>query len=146
MTDTVSSRVDDAPPGCLFCQIASGRLPAKLIWSDDQAVAFLDINPWHLGHSLVIPRRHIDDGASSPQAWRQVAAGLTAVAERLKSRLGASGVNYLSNAGAAAGQEVFHFHVHVIPRYDDRPGMARLMSRDPAAARDLDALAAGLAD
>ncbi|MDR1266420.1 MAG: HIT family protein [Propionibacteriaceae bacterium] len=145
MTDSPSNR-DATEPDCLFCQIASGRLPAKLIWSDDQAVAFLDINPWHRGHSLVIPRRHLGDGAASPQAWHEVAAGLTAVAERMKNHLGASGINYLSNAGAAAGQEVFHFHVHVIPRYDDQPGMARLMSRDPAAAQDLDALAASLAD
>ncbi|MDR0990828.1 MAG: HIT domain-containing protein [Propionibacteriaceae bacterium] len=129
---------------CLFCRIVAGDIPSRQLWSDDRAIAFLDLNPWQLGHSLVIPRRHVVDGRQDTEAWREVAAGLTAVAQLVQDRLGASGVNFLANSGAVAGQEVFHFHVHVIPRYDDNPGMAGLSRRDPQAAADLDGLAARL--
>ncbi|MDR1807880.1 MAG: HIT family protein [Propionibacteriaceae bacterium] len=129
---------------CLFCGIAAGAIPSRQIWADDRALAFLDINPWHRGHALVIPRRHTADGTDAT-AWADVAEGLAAVARLVQDKLGATGVNLLSNAGASAGQEVFHFHVHVIPRYDANPGMGGLMRRDPAAADDLDGLAAQLA-
>jgi histidine triad (HIT) family protein len=131
---------------CLFCRIAAGEIPSRQFWADDQAIAFLDINPWHRGHSLVIPRRHVVDGTVGAGPWCEVAAGLAAVSTRLKTRLGATGVNLLSNAGSVAGQEVFHFPVHVIPRYDAVPGMAALTRRDAAAADDLDGLAALLTD
>jgi histidine triad (HIT) family protein len=126
---------------CLFCRIAAGEIPSRQFWADESALAFLDISPWQLGHSLVIPRRHDVDGTAGEQPWHDVAPGIAAVSTLLKERLGASGVNILSNAGQVAGQEVFHFHVHVIPRYDDNPGMAGLMRRDAQAAADLDALA-----
>ncbi|MDR1450468.1 MAG: HIT domain-containing protein [Propionibacteriaceae bacterium] len=130
---------------CLFCRIAAGDVPCRQIWADEDAIAFLDISPWQLGHTLVIPRRHVADGGAGAQPWHEVAAALAGTAALLKERLNADGLNILSNAGAVSGQEVFHFHVHVIPRYADNPGMAGLMLRDPAAAADLDALAARLA-
>lgn len=126
--------------GCLFCRIVSGEIPSRRIYADETAVAFLDIAPWHRGHSLVIPRRHVEDGTSQPQAWQEISTGLTAVAGLLTRRLGAQGVNFLANCGAVAGQEVFHFHVHVVPRYADRPGIAGLATRDETAADDLDGL------
>jgi histidine triad (HIT) family protein len=129
---------------CLFCRILDGSIPSRQIWSDDQAYAFLDINPWQLGHTLVIPRTHVADGVGSADPWHEVAAGVATVAALVQEKLGATGVNILSNAGTVAGQEVFHFHVHVIPRYDDNPGMSGLMRRDPQAAADLDGLAATL--
>ena len=130
---------------CLFCRIASGELASHQVWADGQAVAFLDIHPWHRGHSLVIPRRHVADGTVNADAWHEVAAAVVATSALLKERLGATGVNLLSNAGEAAGQEVFHFHVHVIPRYDHLPGMGGLTRRDPGAGDDLEGLAALLA-
>jgi len=122
---------------CLFCQIVAGQIPSYRVWEDDLAVGFLDIGPWHLGHSLVVPKRHVSDGTTESDSWREVAAGLVALSQLLRGRLAASGVNFLANAGASAGQEVFHFHVHVIPRYDDHPGMAGLTERDPSAGADL---------
>ncbi|MDR1512192.1 MAG: HIT domain-containing protein [Propionibacteriaceae bacterium] len=122
---------------CLFCRIVAGAVPSHQVWSDDQAVAFLDINPLHLGHTLVIPRRHVADGTGEAAAWADVAEGLAAVASAAKARLGATGVNFLANSGKVAGQEVFHFHVHVIPRYDATPGMGGLLRRDSTAASDL---------
>jgi len=129
---------------CLFCRIIAGTVPSRQFWADDQAVAFLDINPWQRGHSLVIPRRHVADGTVGAEPWQEVAVGLAACAQRLKDRLGATGVNFLANAGAVAGQEVFHFHVHVVPRYDANPGMSGLMRRDDQAGVDLDGLLAKL--
>jgi histidine triad (HIT) family protein len=129
---------------CLFCKIIAGDIPSRKIWESDQAYAFLDISPWHRGHSLIIPKNHIVDGTSDPEAWSAVGQGITTVTSLLAERLKATGFNILSNAGADSGQEVFHFHVHVIPRYPNQPGMAGLMERDPKAADDLDGLAAWL--
>jgi len=122
---------------CLFCQIVAGQIPSYRLYEDEAAIAFLDIGPWHRGHSLVVPKRHTIDGTVEADSWHELAEALVTVSQLLRSKLGASGINLLSNAGASAGQEVFHFHVHVIPRYDDHPGMAGLSERDPGAADDL---------
>ncbi|MCL1907576.1 MAG: HIT domain-containing protein [Propionibacteriaceae bacterium] len=125
---------------CLFCRIVAGEIPSRVIYSDDTAIAFLDIAPYHRGHSLVIPRRHIESGTMDPASWNEVAEGITTVSTLLKEKLGATGVNILSNAGAVAGQEIFHFHVHILPRYPSNPGMGALAQRDDGADDDLDGL------
>ncbi|MDR0283959.1 MAG: HIT domain-containing protein [Propionibacteriaceae bacterium] len=129
---------------CLFCQILAGEVPSRRFYEDEWCVGFLDISPYHRGHSLVIPRRHVPDGITDPAAWQEVSQGLIAVSALLQARLGATGVNILSNAGAVSGQEIFHFHVHILPRYPDNPGMAGLTHRDEGAADDLDGLYAQL--
>ncbi|MDR0960208.1 MAG: HIT domain-containing protein [Propionibacteriaceae bacterium] len=122
---------------CLFCGIVAGEIPSRQVYSDDDAIAFLDIAPLHRGHSVIVPRDHVLDGTASPADWAKVAPGIVAVSQAAKAKLGASGVNILSNAGAVSGQSVFHFHVHVIPRYDDNPGMEGLLKADRTAG-DLD--------
>jgi histidine triad (HIT) family protein len=103
---------------CLFCRIASGEIPATKVYEDERTVAFMDINPVTRGHLLVIPRAHSDD--VTDVAAEDLAATMTTV-QRLSAKaqqaLGAEGVNVVSNCGSAAGQTVFHFHVHVVPRY-----------------------------
>ena len=107
---------------CIFCSILAGELPAEVIAEDEHTLAFMDINPWTRGHALVIPRQHSgdlleiadDDLDRTMQAAKRLAA-------QLKQRLGADGINLLNSCGAAAWQTVFHFHVHVIPRYTDDP-------------------------
>lgn len=111
---------------CLFCRIASGEIPAKQIHTDADTVAFLDINPWQPGHALVIPRRHVVDALADDEVLAQMAPAVVHVGRLLKEKLGASACNILTNAGADSGQEVFHVHVHVIPRYADNPGIANL--------------------
>jgi histidine triad (HIT) family protein len=107
---------------CIFCAIAAGEAPATTVAEDERTVAFMDISPATDGHLLVIPRAHyedvlvIDDG--DLDATMHTAR---AMARRVKDRLGADGVNLLNSCGRAAWQTVFHFHVHVIPRYDDDP-------------------------
>ncbi|MGO9903402.1 MAG: HIT family protein [Solirubrobacteraceae bacterium] len=107
-----------AQPGCVFCKIVAGELPAHVVSQDDRTIAFLDINPASAGHTLVVPRAHARDlieiGAEDLTA---VAFGAQRVATALRDRLGADGVNLINSCGAAAWQVVFHFHVHVIPRY-----------------------------
>ncbi|MFT3861373.1 HIT family protein [Micropruina sp.] len=116
---------------CLFCAIVAGDLPARRVYADDSAIAFLDINPWKRGHTLVIPRRHVPDVLADNEALTEIAPAIGATARLLTKRLGADGVNLLSNAGAVAGQEVFHLHVHLVPRYADDPGLGGLTQRSP---------------
>ncbi|MCL1838183.1 MAG: HIT family protein [Propionibacteriaceae bacterium] len=115
---------------CLFCRIVAGEIPAKQVYADDVALAFLDINPWHRGHTLVIPRRHVTDVVSDQAALAEIAPAIQATAELLIGRLGADGINLLSNNGAAAGQEVFHLHVHLIPRFAATGGFAAMAAPD----------------
>jgi histidine triad (HIT) family protein len=107
---------------CIFCKIVAGELPATVVDEDERTVAFMDINPATRGHVLVIPREHsrnlFDVGEED-----LAACALTAqrVARRQREKLGADGVNLLNSSESVAWQTVFHFHVHVIPRYHDDP-------------------------
>jgi histidine triad (HIT) family protein len=103
---------------CIFCKIVAGELPATRIYEDDRTFAFMDIAPWTRGHALVVPKVHSKDlGEIAQDDLAAVAATSKLVAERQRERLGAEGVNLLNSYGAAAWQTVFHFHMHVIPRY-----------------------------
>jgi histidine triad (HIT) family protein len=109
-------------PECIFCKIAAGQLPAKIVDEDERTIAFMDIAPATRGHALVIPREHAADLLSvAPDDLTATALAAQRLAARAKERLGADGVNLLNSCGRAAWQTVFHFHVHVIPRYDDDP-------------------------
>ena len=121
--------------GCLFCAIIAGAIPSRQVHADDSAIAFLDIQPWHRGHALVVPRRHVASIIDDPTIWGDVRAAVEHVVPLLVDRLRASGLSLLINAGEVSGQEVMHFHVHLVPRYDDAPGLANLIRRDVA---DLD--------
>lgn len=114
---------------CLFCRIVAGEIPSRQVYADDTAVAFLDIGPWHAGHTLVVPRRHIADLSDAPDALTELAPSIDATAALLRDRLRPDGMNLLVNQGAVAGQEVFHLHAHLIPRYADNPGMRNLMNK-----------------
>jgi histidine triad (HIT) family protein len=103
---------------CIFCKIVAGELPAAVVASDDRALAFLDINPATRGHTLVIPRAHVEDIREIDTDDLAATAALAQrIAGRARERLGADGVNLLHSSGSAAWQTVFHFHIHVIPRY-----------------------------
>jgi histidine triad (HIT) family protein len=105
---------------CIFCSIVAGDAPAEIVDEDEQTVSFMDIVPWTRGHALVVPRRHsrnlydIDE-----QDLRATALAAQRLARRMRDRLGCDGVNLLNSSEPAADQVVFHFHVHVIPRWDD---------------------------
>jgi histidine triad (HIT) family protein len=109
-------------PDCIFCKIVAGELPATIVGEDERTISFMDISPATRGHALVIPREHSAD-LLSIDAEDLAAVGLAAqrLATRAKQRLGADGVNLLNSCGAVAFQSVFHFHMHVIPRYEADP-------------------------
>jgi histidine triad (HIT) family protein len=110
------------PDDCIFCKIVAGELPAEVIQEDEHTIAFMDINPWTRGHALVIPRNHSEDLLEvSDEDLAHTTAAAKRLAARMKERLDADGINLLNACGAAAWQTVFHFHVHVIPRYEDDP-------------------------
>lgn len=107
---------------CIFCAIAERTAPAEVVEANDQCIAFLDINPATRGHTLVIPRRHSKNLFEiEHEDLDRTMAMAKRIAERMPDALGADGVNLLNSCGEAAWQTVFHFHIHVIPRYDDDP-------------------------
>ncbi|MDQ3740504.1 MAG: HIT domain-containing protein [Actinomycetota bacterium] len=111
-----------ADPDCLFCKIVAGELPATVVDSDDRTISFMDINPATNGHALVIPRDHAPDLiAVPPEDLAACAAAAQRLARKAREALDADGVNLLNSCGPAAWQTVFHFHIHVVPRYDDDP-------------------------
>ncbi len=110
---------DDA---CLFCKIVAGELSAEKVDEDEHTLAFLDVNPWTHGHALVIPKQHAPNVYEiSDESLGRTMSAAKRLAQRLRDRLGAEGVNLLNSTEPAAWQTVFHFHVHVIPRYEDDP-------------------------
>ena len=107
---------------CLFCAISHGKIPALIVSEDKRTISFMDISPATRGHTLVIPREHATDIHSINQddlfACIKQAQRL---ANRMIERLKADGVSLINSNGRAAWQSVFHFHIHVIPRYKGDP-------------------------
>lgn len=103
---------------CIFCGIAAGDIPAKVVASNEVAVAFLDLSPKEPGHTLVIPRRHVDDLNQDATALVEIAPLVAQVHDQLVAALGAQGANLVVNSGVVAGQEVGHLHLHIVPRYE----------------------------
>lgn len=133
-------------PECLFCKIISDDVPSTRIAEDERTIAFMDIAPATRGHVLVIPKRHSRD-LLAIEADDLAACTVTArdVAARIMDKLGADGVNVLNCCGAAAWQTVFHFHLHVIPRYADDPVRDALKLPWIPTAGDMDDIAAAAA-
>jgi histidine triad (HIT) family protein len=130
---------------CVFCEIAEGRAEASIVYDDDRVLAFMDLRPITTGHLLVIPRQHADSLADLDA---EEGAQLFRVAQRMAaairgSEIRSDGVNLFLADGEAAGQEVFHVHLHVLPRYPGDGFKLEFHSTDPSRA-ELDDLAAQL--
>ncbi|MDQ0614685.1 histidine triad (HIT) family protein [Microbacterium sp. W4I4] len=130
------------PSSCIFCDIVAGVLPCAKVAEDETTLAFMDIDPGSDGHLLVIPKRHSADLLAIP-AEDLTATVLAAqrIAKVIPAQLGADGVNLLNCTGAAAWQTVFHFHVHLIPRYRDRTRDRMELPFEPGSVVDLGMLA-----
>jgi histidine triad (HIT) family protein len=103
---------------CIFCRIAAGAVPAVKVLETPEVLAFLDLAPVNYGHTLVIPRRHYQDLLDLPdELWSAMGQVSRRVAQALRTAFQAQGFNLGMNNFAAAGQVVFHAHIHVIPRY-----------------------------
>ena len=107
---------------CVFCAIAAGEIPCFKVFEDDFALAYLDINPFSEGHTLVIPKAHTTGLLDTPEeTLAALLARVKKVAAHLKSALGCAGFHILQNNGAAAGQTVGHIHFHIVPRREGDP-------------------------
>ncbi len=107
-------------PNCIFCKILAGQIPSERVYEDEQAVAFLDINPVAPGHALLVPRSHHANLLETPhEVLSALMAAAPKVAAALLKATGAEGFNFVQFNGACSGQVVFHIHFHIIPR---RPG------------------------
>ncbi len=105
---------------CIFCAIAGGKIPSHKVYEDEHTLAFLDINPISDGHTLVIPKHHHENLLEvSEDDAMSVAKTVKKVANAVKKTFNADGVNVLQANGAAAGQSVLHYHVHVVPRKEN---------------------------
>jgi len=105
---------------CIFCKIANGEIPSSTIYEDEDFRVFLDLNPATRGHALIVPKEHyanifeLDD-----ELCKKAILLAKKLAGRMKAALNCDGINLVQNNGEAAGQTVFHFHLHLIPRYKD---------------------------
>ena len=128
-----------AEENCIFCKIIAGEIPSTAVYEDDDCKAILDVNPAARGHVIIIPKKH---AANIFEIEDEDAAKLFPVAKRiataLKKTYDCDGVNILQNNGEAAGQTVFHLHVHVVPRFHDDDVK---MTWKPGETPDLDAVA-----
>lgn len=103
---------------CPFCNIVTGEIPSEKIFEDDAVVAFLDIHPIGKGHLLVIPKVHAENMSSmSEDNYATLMRRVHMLAPHVRAVTGAEGINIGMNNGAAAGQLIFHAHVHIIPRF-----------------------------
>jgi histidine triad (HIT) family protein len=129
---------------CVFCRVVAGELPSHRVYDDERTVAFMDINPTTRGHVLVVPRTHstdlLDIEADDLAACMRTAQK---IAGWQRTRGTADGVNVLQSTGRAASQVIFHFHVHVIPRYTG-DGLVNPLHRAPGDPQEIAAAAAEL--
>ncbi len=108
---------------CVFCRIAAGVHPAEIVYQDERVIAFLDINPLNPGHTLVIPKAHVERLSDVPaELTGPLLAAAVRVAKAAQEALGAAGVNLIVNDGRAAGQAIPHLHLHVVPRFSGDGG------------------------
>ena len=118
---------------CIFCMIIDGKIPSRRVYEDENCIAMLDINPATPGHTLILPREHRKDLSEMDE---ELAGKLMMAARRIgmlqKERLGAVGFNVIQNNGEAAGQTVPHFHIHVIPRYENGPMLGGWVPTEPS--------------
>ncbi|WP_182200140.1 HIT family protein [Paraliobacillus salinarum] len=108
---------------CIFCKIINGDIPSAKVYEDDDVFAFLDISQVTKGHTLVIPKTHVKDIYETPeQIASKLFARIPKIANAIEKAFQPEGINILSNTGEAAGQSVFHLHIHLIPRYGKKDG------------------------
>ncbi len=109
---------------CIFCKIANKEIETNIIAENELAIAFLDTSPVSDGHTLIIPKKHFRNFSETPEEYLTAVSNLAKeVANKIKcSKLDPWGFNYLSNEESIAGQVIFHFHIHIIPKYGKDEG------------------------
>lgn len=103
---------------CIFCKIITGKIPSYKIYEDEWILAFLDINPFTPGHTVIVSKKHYKNIFDVPQdELKRTISIAQVIAKMVKKKLGAKGINLLHDSGKAGEQFIFHFHLHLIPRY-----------------------------
>lgn len=125
---------------CIFCKIANGEIPSRTLYEDDDFRVILDLNPATKGHALILPKNHyknlyeIEDGTAS-----KVLPLAKKMAITMTEKLGCEGFNVIQNNNEVAGQTVFHFHMHLIPRYNN-DNQSFVMKPNEMSQEELDAV------
>ncbi|WP_049891209.1 HIT family protein [Methanohalobium evestigatum] len=133
---------------CLFCKIISGEIPSSKVYEDESVYAFLDIAPSSIGHTLIMPKKHIENfNEMSPEDAASFFKSVNKIAKGVEKGVSADGSNIGLNNGTVAGQEVPHVHIHLIPRYesDGGGGMKSIVHTNPET-DNLDEIAARIKD
>jgi len=105
---------------CIFCKIINGEIPSSKVYEDDDVLAILDISQATLGHTLVMPKKHYANILEIPSdEYTKVMLKVKDIANKINTNLKPNGINVLNNCGEVAGQTVMHYHVHIIPRYNN---------------------------
>lgn len=127
---------------CIFCKIANGEIPSRTLYEDGDFRVILDLGPATRGHALILPKEHAANLFELPEETAGKAMILAKkMAARMREKLNCDGFNVIQNNGEVAGQTVFHFHMHLIPRYEN-DGQPIQMKSGEAAAEELDAVKA----
>ena len=117
---------------CIFCKIINGEIPSHVLYEDEQFKVILDVNPATKGHALILPKEHYANLYELPE---ETAADAMKLAQRMMrkmtEKLDSDGFNIVQNNGEAAGQTVFHFHMHLIPRYKNDGEILKYIAGDP---------------
>lgn len=117
---------------CIFCRIAAGQIPATKVYEDDMFVAIMDLGAATKGHTLILPKEHYDNVMElDGNAAAKVLPLAAKIGHAMMEGLGCSGFNLVQNNGTSAGQTVHHFHLHIIPRYDNGPDMVTWTPGEP---------------
>lgn len=123
---------------CIFCKIAHHEIGGKVLYEDDVCMAFLDLSQATNGHTLVIPKKHYDNVLDvDQQTLSHMMNVVQKIAKKLQNKLGALGFNVITNMNEIAGQSVHHFHIHIIPRYQEDEGF-KAIYQDRSDQVDLD--------
>ena len=131
---TAEREVNVRDEGCIFCKIANGEIPSNTLYEDEKYRVILDLGPATRGHALILPKDHYADLYELPEEnCAEVLKLAKKMAERMKEKLGCTGLNLVQNNGESAGQTVHHFHMHLIPRYDDGSRIVAWTPGEPSA-------------
>ncbi len=133
---------------CIFCKIVNGEIPCAKVYEDENVLAFLDISQVTKGHTLVIPKIHKENVFElTPEIAKNIFAAVPAIANSLKKEFEPIGLNVVNNNGEEAGQSVFHFHMHLLPRYGQGDGFGAVWKThtDEYSSEDLQNIATSIA-
>ena len=117
---------------CIFCKIINGEIPSHVLYEDEQFKVILDVNPATKGHALILPKEHYANLYELPEETAEDAMKLAQrMMRKMTEKLDCDGFNIVQNNGEAAGQTVFHFHMHLIPRYKNDGEILKYIAGDP---------------